>query len=99
MADATSRTELVSVVIPTFNQADYLREALKSLLEQTYKSWEAIIVNNFSTDRTVEVIESINDHRITWMNFGNDGVIARSRNHALSKYNGQFVAFLDSDDL
>lgn len=99
LADATSRTELVSVVIPTFNQADYLREALKSLLQQTYKSWEAIIVNNFSTDRTVEVIESINDHRITWMNFGNDGVIARSRNHALSKCNGQFVAFLDSDDL
>ncbi|NDA80967.1 MAG: glycosyltransferase family 2 protein, partial [Actinobacteria bacterium] len=49
LSDATSRTELVSVVIPTFNQADYLREALKSLLEQTYKSWEAIIVNNFST--------------------------------------------------
>jgi teichuronic acid biosynthesis glycosyltransferase TuaG len=89
----------VSVIIPTFNQADYLREALGSLLQQTYTSWEAIIVNNFSTDRTVEVIESMNDPRMTWTNFANDGVIAKSRNRALSKCNGQFIAFLDSDDL
>lgn len=90
---------LVSVVIPTFNQADYLSEALACVRRQTYSNWEAIVVNNHSTDHTISVVESLRDHRIRLINFANDGIIARSRNLAIKESRGEFIAFLDSDDL
>lgn len=90
---------LVSVVIPTFNQADYLSEALACVSRQTYPSWEAIIVNNNSTDHTISVVESFRDHRLRLINFANGGIIAKSRNLAIKASCGEFIAFLDSDDL
>ncbi len=70
----------VSVVIPTYNHAKLLKKALDSVLAQTFKDWEAIVVNNFSTDDTVEVVNSFTDPRIKLLNFNNSGVIAASRN-------------------
>lgn len=90
---------LVSIVIPTFNQAGYLSDALKCVQRQTYVNWEAVVVNNNSTDHTTSVVESLNDHRIRLINFANDGIIARSRNLAIKESRGEFIAFLDSDDL
>ncbi len=90
---------LVSIVIPTFNQANYLTEALRCVQRQTFINWEALVVNNFSSDDTISVVESLNDPRIRLFNFANDGVIARSRNLAISESRGEFIAFLDSDDL
>ncbi len=89
----------ISVVIPTYNQADYLRDALKSVLAQTITDWEAIVVNNFSDDDTVAVAEGMNDPRIRVVNFNNRGVIAASRNKGISLASGEWIAFLDSDDL
>lgn len=90
---------LVSVVIPTFNQANFLADALECVRRQTYQAWEAIVINNFSSDDTVSIITSLNDDRIRLINFANDGVIARSRNIGIKESHGEFVAFLDSDDL
>ena len=92
-------TGLVSIVIPTYNQSEFLRQAIDCIINQTYGSWEAIVVNNFSTDETISVVEGFNDPRVSLINFSNDGVIARSRNLAISRARGEFVAFLDSDDL
>ena len=92
-------TGLVSIVIPTYNQSEFLRQAIDCIINQTYGSWEAIVVNNFSTDETISVVEGFNDRRVSLINFSNDGVIARSRNLAISRARGEFVAFLDSDDL
>lgn len=90
---------LVSVVIPTYNHAHFLKEALESVHAQTYPYWEAIIVNNFSEDDTIEVIGSFNDaFRLRLVNFRNHGVIAASRNEGIRHAHGEFVAFLDSDD-
>lgn len=88
----------VSIVIPTYNQAKFLGEALQGLLDQTYPYWDAIVVNNFSTDDTATVVGSFQDPRIRLINFANQGVIAASRNLAISESSGEFVAFLDSDD-
>lgn len=88
-----------SVVIPTYNHADYLREALQSLRSQTFEDWEAIVVNNYSEDDTASVVEAFNDPRIRLENFRNHGVIGASRNLAIELARGDFVAFLDSDDL
>jgi glycosyltransferase involved in cell wall biosynthesis len=88
----------VSVVIPTFNHADFLRTAIQSVMDQTYANWELIIVNNFSTDNTIEVVAEFNDPRIQLINYRNHGVIAASRNEGVRLATGSVVAFLDSDD-
>ena len=90
---------LVSIIIPTFNHAMYLPFALRSVLEQTYTNWELIIINNYSTDNTVEIVEGLNDTRIQIINFHNNGIIAASRNIGILKARGEWLAFLDSDDV
>lgn len=91
-------TPIVSVVIPTYNHAHFLTKALSSLKEQTITNWEAIIVNNYSTDNTEEVVQSFSDERFRLINFKNNGVIAASRNQGIQHSRGEYVAFLDSDD-
>ena len=93
------RSNLVSVVVPTYNQADFLTEALTSVKAQSFTNWEAIIVNNFSSDHTTSVVDAMRDERFSLINYANEGVIARSRNIGIGAANGDFVAFLDSDDL
>ena len=69
-------TPLVSVVIPTYNHARYLGRALQSVLDQTYVNWEAIVIDNHSTDNTDEVMASFANTRITYLKIHNNGVIA-----------------------
>ncbi len=88
----------VSVIIPTFNHAKLLKRALESVVAQSFQDWEAIVVNNFSTDETIQVVQSFDDQRIKLINFKNSGIIAASRNRGIESATGQFVAFLDSDD-
>lgn len=96
----TSETALtVSVVIPTYNHAPMLLEALRSVQAQTFTGWEAVVINNFSTDNTIQVVESFHDPRIRLVNFRNNGVIAASRNVGIRKAHGNLIAFLDSDDV
>jgi len=95
---AMSEKPFVSVVIPTFNHAPLLKRALDSVVAQTYSDWEAIVINNFSTDETIDVVNSFKDDRIKLVNFKNNGIIAASRNQGIKLAQGKFVAFLDSDD-
>jgi glycosyltransferase involved in cell wall biosynthesis len=90
---------LVSVVIPTYNHARFLRQALESVRAQTYPQWEAIVVNNHSEDDTVDVVNAFSDSRIRLINFHNQGIIASSRNEGIRQAAGIYVAFLDSDDI
>ncbi len=90
---------LVSVVIPTYNHAHFLRRALQSVLDQTYTNWEVILIDNHSQDNTDEVVQSFNDSRITLLKIHNNGVIAASRNMGILAAEGEWIAFLDSDDL
>lgn len=90
---------LISIVIPTYNHANFLRDALRSVCDQSFSDWEAVVVNNYSVDETVAVVESFADSRIVLENFQNNGVIAASRNRGIALARGQYVAFLDSDDV
>ena len=92
-------TPLVSVVIPTYNHAHFLGRARQSVIDQTYTNWEAIVIDNHSTDNTDEVMASFADPRITYLKIHNNGVIAASRNAGIRAAKGLWVAFLDSDDL
>jgi len=87
-----------SIIIPTYNHADYLGRCIQSLLRQTISNWEAIIVNNFSQDNTVDVINKYQDERIKLINFSNNGIIAASRNIGIRHAQSSYIAFLDSDD-
>ena len=87
-----------SVVIPTYNQADFLKIALKSVLDQTFQDFEVIIVNNHSTDHTLEVVRQTQDSRVRSIDFQNNGVIGASRNVGIKASEAPYVAFLDSDD-
>lgn len=91
-------TPLVSVVIPTYNHARYLVRALESVLNQTFTNWEAIVIDNHSTDNTDEVMESFSDPRISYLKIHNNGIIAASRNAGIRVAKGEWIAFLDSDD-
>jgi glycosyltransferase involved in cell wall biosynthesis len=95
MSETTVRVE---VIIPTYNQADFLREALRSVVDQDFSDWKVTVVNNISTDHTHEVVAAFGNPKIQVVDFANHGVIAASRNHALNDSCAEFVAFLDSDD-
>lgn len=89
---------VVSVVIPTYNHAQFLRKALDSVCNQTFTDWEAIVVNNYSEDDTEAVVASFVDPRIRLEPFRNNGIIAASRNLGIKLSRGEYIAFLDSDD-
>jgi len=88
----------VSIVIPTYNHSKFISKALDSVINQTYKNWEAIIIDNNSTDNTDKVINRYIDPRIKHLKIDNDGVIAKSRNLGINEAKAEWIAFLDSDD-
>ena len=90
---------LVSVVMPTYNHASYIKPAIDSILSQTYSNIELIIVDNHSTDGTEDIVAAIEDTRIRYFKFANNGVIAASRNYGAQQAKGALIAFIDSDDL
>ena len=90
--------DFVSVVLPTYNDANNLRRAIESVFNQTHKNWELIIVDNNSQDNTEELVKAYNSCLIKYIKVNNNGVIAVSRNVGIQAARGGWVAFLDSDD-
>lgn len=93
-------SDLVSIIMPSYNTAQYIGATIKSVLNQTYTNWELIIVDDCSTDNTDEVVKKyLNDKRIKYLKNEQNSGAAVSRNRALREAKGQWIAFLDSDDL
>jgi glycosyltransferase involved in cell wall biosynthesis len=93
------QNNLVSVIIPTHNRADLLPETIKSALAQTYENIEIIVVDNGSTDNTGEVIAKMKVASLRYYRQENSGGPAGPRNTGYKMSKGEYVAFLDSDDL
>jgi len=91
--------ELVSIIMPSFNTAQYIKESILSVMNQTYANWELIIVDDCSIDDTDKIVGSINDDRIRYLKNKKNSGAAVSRNRALKEAKGRWIAFLDSDDL
>ncbi|MBR4251681.1 MAG: glycosyltransferase family 2 protein [Kiritimatiellae bacterium] len=91
-------SELVSIVMPAYNNGEYVGATVRTVLAQTYRNWELLFVDDASTDRTAEIVASFHDPRIRiFRNEKNLGA-ALSRNRALREAKGKWIAFLDADD-
>ena len=91
------RTPFFSVIIPTYNRQHLFDMALKSVLNQTYKDFEVIVVDDGSKDQTNELVRNFDDARIKYLYQVNHGV-SHARNRGIEISRGKFIAFLDSDD-
>ena len=90
---------LVSVIMPSWNTGRFIAESIQSVINQTYHNWELIIVDDCSTDNTDEVVMSFSDSRIKYLKNEKNLGAAFSRNRAMREARGEWLAFLDSDDL
>ena len=91
--------DLVSVIMPSYNTGGFIKESIQSVLNQTYSNWELLIVDDCSSDNTLDVISTFKDRRIKIISNSKNLGAAVSRNRALREASGRWVAFLDSDDL
>lgn len=89
---------MISVVIPTYNRSSLIKRAAQSVLAQTYKDIELIIVDDGSTDDTAEVVASLNDFRVRYVYQKNSGACV-ARNNGVDHASGEYIAFHDSDDI
>lgn len=90
---------LVSVVIPAYNREGTIKEAVESILKQTYKDLEVIVVDDCSKDRTVNVVKGITDSRVRVICCEKNGGACVARNIGVDNANGEIIAFQDSDDI
>lgn len=93
-----SKNPTVSVIIPTYNRAHLIGRAVQSVLAQTYKDFEIIVVDDGSTDNTEEVVKNFGNSRIRCARHGENKGAAAARNTGIKIARGSYIAFLDSDD-
>lgn len=89
---------IISVVIPAYNAAHTILETIDSVLQQTFTDFELIVINDGSTDQTVELLEKIQDLRLKVFSYSNGGLPV-ARNRGIARASGDYIAFLDADDL
>lgn len=93
--------DLVSIITPTFNSANFIKETIQSVQKQTHQNWEMLITDDCSTDQTVSVVEEIKkrDSRVKLFKLNKNSGSAVARNNSIKEAKGRFHAFLDSDDI
>jgi len=89
---------LISVIIPTFNRAREVRRAIQSVLDQSFCDFELLVMDDGSTDNTLEIVSSFKDPRIHYETAENSGGPAIPRNRGIRLAKAKYIAFLDSDD-
>lgn len=89
---------MFSIIIPLYNKAEYIKQTINSVLQQTFQEFEIIVVDDSSTDNSVEVVSSIIDSRISVYSKPNQGVSA-ARNYGIRKAKFEYICFLDADDI
>ena len=88
----------ISVIVPAYNAERTILETITSVQQQTFSDFELIVINDGSTDRTLELLNTVNDPRLKVFSYANGGLSA-ARNRGISQASGEFIAYLDADDL
>lgn len=91
--------ELISIVIPVYNSEKYIKETIECILNQTYKNWEIIFVDDGSKDSSVDIIREYRDERMHLYQNGKNRGPAFTRNQGIKKAQGRYLAYMDADDL
>ena len=96
-----SKKELVSIIVPVYNAEKFIEETIRTVINQTYKNWELLFVNDCSTDKSVNIIKKYakKDKRIILINNKINSKAAISRNNGISVAQGKYLCYLDADDL
>ena len=94
-----NKQPLVSIIMNCYNGEKYLAESLESILSQTYQNWELIFWDNLSTDNSKKIFEKYKDKRFKYFLAEKHSVLYHARNLAIQKTKGDFIAFLDTDDI
>ncbi|VCV39361.1 glycosyltransferase family 2 protein [Escherichia coli] len=92
---------LISIIMPSFNSGKTIAESIESVISQTYENWELLITDDCSSDDTISIINTFisKDHRIKLFQNSKNSGAAISRNLSISNARGDYIAFLDSDDI
>lgn len=92
---------LVSIITPTYNSEKFITETIQSVQNQTYQNWEMLIVDDCSSDKTVNIIQQFmeDDHRIHLIRLNKNSGASKARNKAINEVKGDFMTFLDADDI
>ena len=99
MKSVTDDKPLVSIIMNCFNGKQYLEEALKSVLDQTYENWELIFWDNKSEDESSDIFKKFKDNRFKYFLSDRHTTLCKARNLAIEKTKGDFLAFIDTDDM
>ena len=97
--ESIDQVPMISIIMPSYNHASYIRQSIESVINQEYSNWELLIIDNYSTDETDYVLQGFSNEKIKITKINNGGSIAVSRNVGVRQAKGEWVAFLDSDDL
>lgn len=89
---------LISIVMAAYNAEQTIKKAVQSVVDQSYQNWELLVINDCSTDNTVEVVNGFNDKRIKVLNNHNNCGVSLTRHHGFAEAKGEWIAILDSDD-
>ncbi|MBV6623678.1 MAG: glycosyltransferase [Rivularia sp. (in: Bacteria)] len=89
---------IISVVVPAYNSQSTILETINSVLEQTFSDFELIVINDGSTDKTLEILATVKDARLKVYSYPNGGLPA-ARNRGIARASGEFISFIDADDL
>ena len=92
---------LISIITPCYNSEKYISDTIKSVIKQDYQNWEMIIVDDFSNDKSIQIIQKFlnEDNRIKLIQLSENKGAGYCRNYAINQSSGQYYAFLDSDDI
>lgn len=92
---------LVSIITPTYNSEKFIAETIQSVQNQTYQNWEMLIVDDCSSDKTVEIIQQLmeDDYRIHLIQLNKNSGASKARNEAIKAVKGDYMTFLDADDI
>ena len=92
------KKNLVSIILNCYNGEEYLKEALSSVIKQTYKNWELIFLDNRSKDNSKFILQSYKNKKFRYFKAKKHLSLYSARNLAIKKTKGEFISFIDSDD-
>lgn len=97
--ERNNEQELVSIIIPVYNASKFLKDTLNTILNQTYTNFEALFVNDCSSDNSADIILNCGDDRVKLINNETNSGAAISRNNGVKQAKGKYICFIDADDL